>query len=86
MLLKCKNCIINDLKKFNIDLDINNLKTKQIDEIYIEIIIWLFKNKNKNKEDYDYVSNIMKELELESINITNTIYTKLLTFINENYL
>ena len=86
MLLKCGNFIINDLKKIDLELDINNLKAKQIDEIYIEIIIWLFKNKNKNKEDYDYVSNIMKELELESINITNTMFTKLLTFLNENYL
>ena len=78
---ECENFIKNDLQKLNLGLDINDIKTKNIDEIYIDIIISLFKN--DTFEDYELISNIMKELELESINITNKMLNKLLEFFNQ---
>ena len=78
---ECENFIKNDLQKLNLGLDINDIKTKNIDEIYIDIIISLFKN--DTFKDYEHISKIMKELELESINITNKMLNKLLEFFNQ---
>jgi hypothetical protein len=46
--------------------------TQNIDYIYMEIIISLLKSNNFDK--YKFCENIINELELESINITETIF------------
>ena len=71
---------LNQLKYINLKLELNDIKIKKIDEIYIEIISWLIQN---NKfEDYDYVYNIIKELELDAINITKTMLNELLKILD----
>ena len=80
------NKIINDniriFNKLDIKMKYEDLIEKKIDEIYSEIIIVLIK---KNKfEDYEYTYNIIKQLDLESIYITNTMFEELLNiFDNE---
>ena len=64
--------IKNKLEELKIDLDYKNYMTKKIDYIYMKIIISLFESNNFDK--YEYCENIIKELELESINITETIF------------
>ena len=81
MYLEIEKLINNNILICDLKLNLNDIKTKTIDEIYIDIIIWLIQ---KDKfEDYDYVSNLMKKLELETINITNIMFNKLLNFFNK---
>ena len=68
--------INNKIINYNINilngLTIEDFRHKKIDEIYSNIIISLIKN---NKfEDYENAENIVKKLDLESIDITNKIY------------
>ena len=60
----------------------NNIKNKDIENIYIDIIVWLLKN--NNLENYENVYNIIKEVELESIDITKKMINDLVIFFNEN--
>jgi len=75
--IKIKNIgiIIDNLeifnKEFNLKYDIKSFLNKNIDYIYLEIIISLI---NKNKfNNMDYYKDIFKQLNLESINITQKI-------------
>ena len=59
-------------KEFKLKYDVKSFINKKIDDIYMEIIVSLFKkNKFDNK---DYYENIFKQLDLESIDITQTIF------------
>ena len=70
---------IDAINKYN--LEKNDIQNKNIDDIYIQIIIWLIKN---NKfEDYDYSYNIINDLDLENINITNNMFIELSKILNE---
>ena len=62
--------IFKDLK---LNFKLKDIKCKSIDEIYIEIIIALIENKIK---EYQYSLNIIKQLDLESIDITQTMFNK----------
>ena len=57
-----------------------NFVDNQIDKIYSDIINSLIKN-NKIK-DYDFTVNIMKEMDIENINITQDIYDELSETLN----
>ena len=58
-------------KDFNLNYDIKSFLNKKLDYIYMEIIVSLIKeNKFENK---DYYEDIFKQLNLESIDITQTI-------------
>ena len=71
---------IKELEKLKMNND--DFKNKKIDEIYIDIINILIKN---NKfEDYKYVYNVIKELDLEKINITETMFNELSKTLNIN--
>ena len=62
---------INEITK-ELKISYEEFKNKKIDEIYSNIILSLIK---KNKfEDYDYTYNIIKQLDLESIDITKKIF------------
>ena len=74
----CEN-ITNDLNNIGLKKDLKDIKANMIDEIYIQIIIWLIKN-NKFEDD-NYANNIIKNLDLESINITNLMFKKLFNFL-----
>ena len=55
---------INILNEFN--LSIKEIKSKTMNEIYLEIISSLIKN---NFEDDEYMEKIIKQLDIESINL-----------------
>ena len=85
--------IINDLitKILNNDLDTKFKigKKDKIDKIYIDIILALIKNE-KLKDD-KFASNILDQLEIESINITKEMFEEInnslnIENINEKYL
>ena len=61
----------------NIGLNINaqDVYDTQLDHIYANIINSLVKN--KKFENYDFIMNIMNELDMENIIITETIYKEL---------
>ena len=71
--------IFNDLE---IKKDINDIIKNKIDKLYAEIITGLIKTKKIN--DYDYTYNIINQLDLENIIITNTIFEDLSNILNNN--
>ena len=78
--------IEENIKYINNELDLNwNKKyiiNKSIDKLYKDIIEKLLLN---NKlEEYDYIYNIINQLELESINITNKIFNAINDLLNRN--
>ena len=75
----CEDNIEQNAKIINLSKD--DIISKNIDEIYIQIIIALIENNNFENDD---IINIMNELCLESINITETMYNKLSEFLNIN--
>ena len=80
-----KNIIKSSINIFNeITLNINekNILSKNIDEIYIEIIKALFKS--KKIDDYTYTYNIINQLDLENIYITQTMYNGISELLNSN--
>ena len=68
------------------NLNQNDIKSNNIEDIYIQIIISLIKE--DKLKDYEFSSNIFNQLDLQSINITEKIYEKLLTVFNSknNYI
>ena len=84
----CEEKINDNLKYLNeigLKIDIDALKNKTIDEIYSEIIIWLIMNLFNNKfKDFDFVYNIIEQLDLKFINITNIMFKELLNMFNNN--
>ena len=56
--------------------------SKNLDKIYIEIIIQLIRN--KKFEDFNFTSNILNQLDLFKINITKTIFDELSKILDEN--
>ena len=86
IIVKINNEIIDKNMKFFRDLNnIYNKDTfisKKIDEIFIDIIIELIKS---NKfSDYEYTFNIILQLNLESIHLTNNMFYKLYNFLKED--
>lgn len=93
-----KNEDINELKKIEeennkiftdniiifeeINLHFEEIKTKNIDEIYIIIIKALIKL--KKFEDYEYTYNIIEQLDLENIAITKLMLDELLKILKED--
>ena len=79
------------LEKLNLNFDEKYIKSKNIDEIYIEIIQSLIFQ--KKFEDYEFSHNILTQLELKSIDITGKIFYNIKTILEsknnnciENYL
>ena len=71
---------INNNNELKLNFTLSYIKSKTIDQIYIDIIIDFLKNKS---EDYSYISNIIKEMELESINITEKMFEEINKFLND---
>jgi hypothetical protein len=71
----------NDIVK-NLKLDIDVILEKPIDEIYTKIIQILIENNYFS--DYSQIINILEELNIESINITNFMYQGLIKVLDEN--
>ena len=60
----------------------NNMKTKKVDEIYSEIINSLIIK--EKLENYEYAYDIMKQLDLENIDITLTMFERLEKILKED--
>ena len=72
---------INNQTKIDFDfwngIDIDNIMSISIDELYSYIIVNLFTSDNYS---YEYILSVLKDLELEDIDITENIYLKLLNY------
>ena len=72
---------INIFKKLDLDLDYKYFKSKTIDIIYVRIIKeMILKKKFKN---YEYVLNIVNQLDLESIEITQKMFNEIDDIFND---
>ena len=73
---------INIFSNNNIKLKINEnvFKLKKIDAIFSDIINSLINDKSEN---FDFMFNIINQLELESINITQTIFETIRKILNK---
>ena len=67
--------------EFNLQYNYSDIISKKIDYIYMEIIISLIENDKFT--DYDFCWEIIEDLELDKINITNTIFQGLSNAINK---
>ena len=72
---------INIFEQFGLNYDLNDIKMKNIDEIYIEIIYGLIQ---KNKfDDYEYTKDVLiNQLEIQSITITKKMIAQLPRVLN----
>ena len=68
--------------EFNLQYNYSDIISKKIDYIYMEIIISLIENDKFT--DYDFCWEIIEDLELDKINITNTIFQGLSNAINKD--
>ena len=69
------------LKEHNCNYDLNDMKNAKIDSIYKDILICLIK---KNKfNDYNSTEEILNQLNVDSINITEEMFKRLSEEINE---
>ena len=73
---------LNIFNKLNLNWKKKDIISKNIDEIYIEIIIALIKIKKLC--EYDYINNIIKQLDFESIDITHKMYNKIKIILDNN--
>ena len=71
--------IFNDL---NLNYTVYDIKKKKIDLIYIEIIIALIIE--KKFDDYEYTESILNQLDMENINLTETMVKELFKLFNCN--
>ena len=72
--------IINDL---NVNYKINNINKQKIDLIYIDIIITLL-IKEQYVKNYKNIVNILTQLDIENIKITETMFNEIYKFLNNN--
>ena len=84
---KIENEIIEEIKKnislieqLNLNYNEKFIKSKNIDEIYAEIIKSLIFQ--KKFEDYEFSYNILTQLELKSIDITEKIFAHIKNFLD----
>ena len=73
--------VLNILSDLNVNLDPEHIISIPIDELYLEIIIGLINM--KKFIDYNYVMDILKQLNLEQIDITKKIYENLEKFFED---
>ena len=77
---KIEKILILFNKDFNLEFSYNDFYQIKIDDIYAEIINSLIKN--KKFIDYYYCYEIIKQINLDKINITERIYNKLIEVLN----
>ena len=71
---------INRNNELKLNLNLTYIKSKKIDQIYIDIIIGLLKNKS---EDYNYIYIAITKMKLESIIITKTMFEEVKNFLDK---
>ena len=65
----------NFKNELNIKLNTKPIKSNNVEELYLNLIISLIENEKLN--DFEFPINIFEQLELKTINITKTMYNKL---------
>jgi len=73
---------IDKLKELNIEMTKDDFISKKIDLIYADIITSLINN--KMLEDYDFSLDIIKELDLEKIQLTSKMFEEIAKTLEEN--
>ena len=73
---------INYLEDIGINLNVYDIMTKNIEDIYSEIIISLIKN-DKFSDDI-YINEILSSLDIENIDLTEKIFHKLKEGLDKN--
>ena len=73
---------INYFSEIGLNITKEDILLKNVDEIYIDIIYILMKE--RKFEDYEYSNKILKELDLENIDITKYMLDNLNKFLNSN--
>ena len=73
---------IDILKEINISWSLEELCSKPIDLMYIEIIVELIKQ--KKLENFEFTFDIIKQLNFENIDITKIMFDKLYEILNNN--
>ena len=66
---------IDIFKEIKLDYTLDKIILQKIDDLYSDIIIGLIKS--KKIDDYTYAYNIIDELELENIYLTNSMFEKI---------
>ena len=74
--------IIKKIKDSKIEINENDIKYKNLEQFYADIINNLIKS--KKFEDFEYTDKIMNQIDLENINITSTIFEELYKTLNMN--
>ena len=72
--------IINKNNELKLNLNLEYIKSKTVDQIYIDIMIGLLKNKSEN---YKYIFDELEEMDFESINITRTMFKEIKNFLDD---
>ena len=75
---------IDDLKKIDSIFTDDYIKNEKLDELYINIIGKLITS--KKFEDNEYISDIMNQLDMENIHLSNEMFEKLSKILNESNL
>ena len=77
---------IHILREFNLNINEDEIDDISIEEIYGKILSYLIKN--KKLEDYEYSYNIIQQLEINAIDITENMFDELLSVLNskESYI
>ena len=70
------------LDEFDLDLDLTNYSSFNIDEIYAHIILSLIRN--KKLENVKYSKNIFEQLDLENIEFSHEIYLQIKNEFDES--
>ena len=78
--LKNENNKNNENNNLKLNFDLTYIKSKTVEQIYIDIIIYLLTNKS---EDYNYIYGAIKEMDLELINITKTMLEEIKIFLDD---
>ena len=75
---------IDELKKIDSIFTDDYIINEKLDELYINIIGKLFTS--KKFEDNEYISDIMNQLDIENIHLSNEMFEKLSKILNESNL
>ena len=68
------------LNSIGLNYNEKKIEIKRIEEIFLDIINELLKR--RKHEDFEYICNILNQLELLNINLTNSLINKLIIILN----
>jgi hypothetical protein len=72
--IRIRDCAIAELKEMNLNVSEEYIEENMINEIYVEIINSLIDE--KKLDDFEYCSNILEQIGLDEIELTENMYNK----------